>query len=258
MSDFLINLACRGAGLPPNPPAISVAPATMSPGNAVAPDAMGADVAAYSEPVASDDDQSTQLPSTSQSIASPSAPSRWDGGSTVSNVESLITPESRINRSLGSIPSPPVSNPPSVVELVPSESRKIKNGQQDSREKLNENVARPKVMRFFRAEPSDSKLQQPPPPSPAPEAASIKDGISAPVAVLPSVPESRERFALSRAGEMSRPGEVMPVPIHVRIGRIEVRGTSAPAPQGPRKVTPPAPLGFASYLRPRTYRNWPR
>src|SRR6266850_2035251 len=93
MSDFLINLACRGAGLPPNPAAISVAPAAMSPANAVAPDAMGADVVAYSEPVASNDDQSTQLPNTSQSVASPSAPSRWDGGSTVSNVDSLITPE---------------------------------------------------------------------------------------------------------------------------------------------------------------------
>ena len=46
-----------------------------------------------------------------------------------------------------------------------------------------------------------------------------------------------------------------PPPIHVRIGKVEVRAPSPPAtPAPPRKPAAPVALGFAAYRRLRTYR----
>jgi hypothetical protein len=44
------------------------------------------------------------------------------------------------------------------------------------------------------------------------------------------------------------------LPIHVRIGRVEVRAPTAPTPT-PAKPNPPASLGFDSYYRVRNYRS---
>jgi hypothetical protein len=63
--------------------------------------------------------------------------------------------------------------------------------------------------------------------------------------------------ALPRLRKPSSNAQPEPAPIHIRIGRIEVRGKTADAP-APRPAKPAlAPLGFAKYARQRTYRNWP-
>src|SRR5438128_770485 len=93
MSNFLLRLARRGAGLPANPAAISVAPAAVFPAAPLAPAGLDADASADSLFVASNDEPTTQLPRSSQSVASPPAPYRRDGVATVLNVESAITPE---------------------------------------------------------------------------------------------------------------------------------------------------------------------
>jgi hypothetical protein len=49
---------------------------------------------------------------------------------------------------------------------------------------------------------------------------------------------------------------VTPLPIHVRIGRVEVHGAPPPSPSFP--AGPPPGRGFAAYARLRTYRLWPR
>jgi len=297
MSGFLVNLARRGAGLPASLAAISATPVAVFPTDVPAPTAMGAEVSAYSNFVASNDERTTELPHKSPSVASPSAPSRQSGGANVSNVElSLIpetTPASRpleispaeirperrrepngtslpqeTGAPLRSLPSAPTSNSAPVADLAPSEPETVVR--RDIQPTGTITPVRANVVHFSRRPTFDSNPQQllPSPQETEPDSFSppqrwvtrdeLKEDISAPVAVRPSAPESRERLAMPRAGEISRPAETMPAPIHVRIGRIEVRGASAPAAQAPRKVASPAPLGFASYLRLRTYRNWPR
>jgi hypothetical protein len=296
MSSFLVNLARRGVGLPATAAAISVAPAAVFAADTLTPVAVGSDVSAYSHFVAIKDDLITRPPDASQTVANPSAPLRSDGDSIAASVESSITPEPASVRSSleasgtemppapraalqvesvrkrtpatnfapmisRSILSPSALSPHQEAGIAGSATRTVAGGPQDSQAK---------VIPFSRTDPSDFKVHETFSPSPASEPNTVpppkhpvirgepKEDISAPVVVNPSASELRARFALSRSGEISKPAETMPAPIHVRIGRIEVRGTSASAAQAPRRVAPPAPLGFASYLRLRTYRNWPR
>jgi hypothetical protein len=62
-----------------------------------------------------------------------------------------------------------------------------------------------------------------------------------------------KQFPAPGKAEVSR--QAPPV-VHVKIGRIEVRGKTSPAP-APPPPKPVAPLGFARYARQRMYRNWP-
>ena len=79
--------------------------------------------------------------------------------------------------------------------------------------------------------------------------------------VLTPTPTIRPRFADTKPGfsipkavvSVSSPAPESPLPIHVRIGRVEVRDT--PANGQPGRVAPP-PLGFANYYRIRNYRGW--
>ncbi|HEY5912259.1 MAG TPA: hypothetical protein VJA21_16780 [Verrucomicrobiae bacterium] len=45
--------------------------------------------------------------------------------------------------------------------------------------------------------------------------------------------------------------------IHVKIGRVEVRGTPSEAPSRPVAPVAPAQQGFTGYSKLRCYRNWP-
>ena len=60
--------------------------------------------------------------------------------------------------------------------------------------------------------------------------------------------------ALPRPAPATPPLTAPPAPVHVRIGRIEVRGAPAPPPSAPARPRPAA-LGFTGYTRLRTYRS---
>jgi hypothetical protein len=101
----------------------------------------------------------------------------------------------------------------------------------------------PVAMRNDASAPSDK--------SPAPAAARSQQT----TAIRPApMPAPFTQFPRSGKTDIS---EQAPPTIHVKIGRIEVRGKIPPAsaPQPPKPAV--APLGFARYARQRMYRNWP-
>lgn len=81
---------------------------------------------------------------------------------------------------------------------------------------------------------------------------------SAPLAptIRPALADSHTLLDFPRVLPASTPVLPAQLPIHVRIGRVEVRAATATAPTpAPASPSPPAPLGFDGYYRVRTYRN---
>ena len=60
------------------------------------------------------------------------------------------------------------------------------------------------------------------------------------------------------AAPATSPARATPPPVHIRIGRIEIRGTPPAPPRPLSSPGAPATLGFAAYARIRTYRAWLR
>lgn len=72
--------------------------------------------------------------------------------------------------------------------------------------------------------------------------------------IRPALTESHALLQFPKLTPASSPTPPSQPPIHVRIGRVEVRATTAPTP-APARPIPQAPLGFDSYYRVRTYRS---
>lgn len=66
--------------------------------------------------------------------------------------------------------------------------------------------------------------------------------------------ESRTLLHFPKTISASLPAHPAQIPIHVRIGRVEVRATTAPTTKAERPSRP-APVGFDSYYRVRNYRS---
>jgi hypothetical protein len=74
----------------------------------------------------------------------------------------------------------------------------------------------------------------------------------------PALPVATLRPALPEAGGLPglpRPAPSPQLPVHVRIGKVEVRAAPAPVLRSPAAPAPQAPLGFGAYYRVRTYRG---
>jgi hypothetical protein len=72
--------------------------------------------------------------------------------------------------------------------------------------------------------------------------------------INPALTEPHVFLQFPKTTPASSPTTLSQLPIHVRIGRVEVRETTAPAP-APARPSPPAPLGFDGYYRVRNYRS---
>ncbi|MGH2398184.1 MAG: hypothetical protein ACRDFW_14670, partial [bacterium] len=72
--------------------------------------------------------------------------------------------------------------------------------------------------------------------------------------IRPALAESHTLLQFPKTTPASLPTPPAQLPIHVRIGRVEVRATTAPTPT-PSRPSAPAPLGFDSYYRVRNYRS---
>lgn len=72
--------------------------------------------------------------------------------------------------------------------------------------------------------------------------------------IRPALAESHTLLEFPKATPASAATPPSQLPIQVRIGRVEVRATTAPA-QAPARPSPSAPLGFDSYYRVRNYRR---
>jgi hypothetical protein len=73
-------------------------------------------------------------------------------------------------------------------------------------------------------------------------------------ALRPALAESHTVIDLPRVPAHASPTPSAQVPIHVRIGRVEVRATTASTPT-PARPSSPAPVGFDAYYRIRNYRS---
>jgi hypothetical protein len=89
--------------------------------------------------------------------------------------------------------------------------------------------------------PRDGARKMPEPPLPTP---TIRAALTE-----PHVP-----LQFPKTTPASSPTAPSQLPIHVRIGRVEVRETTAPTP-APARPSAPAPLGFDGYYRVRNYRS---
>jgi hypothetical protein len=72
--------------------------------------------------------------------------------------------------------------------------------------------------------------------------------------IRPALHESPMLLQSPKATPASTPTPSSQLPIHVRIGRVEVRAPTEPTPP-PAAPAPPAPLGFDGYYRTRNYRG---
>ncbi len=77
--------------------------------------------------------------------------------------------------------------------------------------------------------------------------------LSAPT-IHPVLGESHRFLQFPKATPASSTASSAQLPIHVRIGRVEVRAATAPT-QTPARPNPPAQLGFERYYRVRNYRR---
>jgi hypothetical protein len=72
--------------------------------------------------------------------------------------------------------------------------------------------------------------------------------------IRPALTESHTLLPFPKTMSAYSPTPPSQLPIHVRIGRVEVRAATTPTP-APARSSPPAPLGFDNYYRVRTYRS---
>jgi hypothetical protein len=71
--------------------------------------------------------------------------------------------------------------------------------------------------------------------------------------IHPVLAELHRFLQFPKATPASSAASPAQLPIHVRIGRVEVQAATAPTP-APARPNPPAPLGFEGYNRVRNYR----
>jgi hypothetical protein len=72
--------------------------------------------------------------------------------------------------------------------------------------------------------------------------------------IRPALDESHTLLQFPQLTPAASPTPPAQLPIQVRIGRVEVHATTAPTPT-PARPSPSAPLGFDSYYRVRNYRS---
>jgi len=258
MSGFLDNLARRGAGLS----MVSVRPpATLPRGAEAATPQLGAmEVTVEARPEAAVD-ALRPIPEASHAMLLPATP-----------------PELRAEaESHGAVQSSQEAAPPAVVQAVPAAGRIVAPSASES-VPAREPAATSMTAVTHPAPPST--LVRPFHPlegeenSPASEPKALSSP-AAPPAVTRSIVLATERphgprpvvlplILRPAAAESHVPLRILPfpapsprpLPIHVRIGRVEVRG-APPATPNPAAPAPPPALGFGSYARVRSYRNWP-
>ncbi|HXB69541.1 MAG TPA: hypothetical protein VNY05_14920 [Candidatus Acidoferrales bacterium] len=261
MSDFLVNLVRRGAGLPvgtiqaPVPFAVE-APLSNGPAVGVVPGAppiTGAPEMTRPE---------AQAPPAHQAIARVAAPARS---------EPVMAPAAALAPAVTVAPSPPaatVTSPPSVVApagrtameprieasegavALVAEGRPLPDGRATSRRSVRGREYSPgSSIGLLPPEPQIIAGAHPRIPASIEAVSRQAQGH----AIRPALADSAAAAKLPRVS----PSALQPA-IHVHIGRVEVRAQkpAAPPPQ-PAKAAPVAPLGFARYTRQRTYRNWP-
>jgi hypothetical protein len=252
MSSFLVNLARRGAGLPvtpiqappPSPFGLELRkqgdePAT---GNTASPSPLRANSSEEYREVPSDAPihhtpsiQHLSGPEPSTLIRTPLL------GLPLAPRRHLIPPTFHVEREVATeievehgrhTPSP-------IAQMIESTSSVASARSIMIRKPGEGQIVQPAELSAERPRVGVQKTREPALPAPA---------------IRPALAESHTLLQFPKATPASSPTPPSQLPIHVRIGRVEVRATTAPTPT-PARPSPPAPLGFDGYYRMRNYRS---
>jgi hypothetical protein len=275
MSNFLVNLARRGAGLPATkiqaPPPLPFGPEIRQHGDELAETPRAGDGPRMAEEFAADNAESQAFLPASSAEEISELPSETAIDPTPS-IQRISRPESV----QPSIAAPAISLPtPSLWPPQPSGRHAIshmREAEADFTEPLERfELAVPpvhtgrEVTTAIRVAPDIPSLimtqgeRQVSPAERSPKwprlgAQETRAQAMRGSTIRPALADSPNLLQFPKLATASSPTPPSQLPIHVRIGRVEVRATTAPAstPPGPGS---PAPLGFDGYYRVRNYRG---
>jgi len=284
MSGFLVNLARRAAGLPAQqiqaPPLLPFAPEIHQHREGLGEELAAGDPANPSALPTSSLEAYGQLPSQAPihdtpfverfSGTEPSAPIPFAGepATTASPPPHMshrrVTSDGREAQATGLEPLGPAV-PPSKADLgiigvdsergrhIPSPAQEIELGDEPPRHASHVTVRLSPIIRASEerqvlapAEPSIERSWD--------EAQQTRESALLSPTIRPASAKSHTFLPFLRTTPASPPAAPSQLPIHVCIGRVEVRATTPPTPT-PARPSPPTPLGFDGYYRLRTYRT---
>ncbi|MBI3796013.1 MAG: hypothetical protein HY268_03465 [Deltaproteobacteria bacterium] len=276
MSSFLVNLARRGAGLPTTPiqvPASPLGPGIRQPGDELTEvHETGRSLGMTEEPTTGNAASQTPLRASgaaaytdlpSQTVA-PRTPSiqRFSGTEYRTPVQPSVGEPAATTKtpSLGppSAPQLRVVSPrrEEVEHARPTPSPVAQTIEPMGALERQASTVAPTPPILIR-EPGETQVVSPTelsPEQPRDGAQETRAPALSAATIRPALAEFPTLLQFPQVTPASSPTPPAQLPIHVRIGRVEVRGTPAPTPT-PARPSPAAPLGFDSYYRVRTYRS---
>jgi hypothetical protein len=262
MSNFLVNLARRGAGLPAT--TIQAPP----------PSPFGAEIGKHVDEVTETPGAARDLSLVEKPLTgNPAAQAAWRASSLEEHMEP--SPEAPMHHTpaiqrlsgteSGTPMQPAVAEPAAPIRtpalgpplappryVLPNEredvtAREVEHDLHTSSSVVHNVEAAGQPIRHASRLPSASAMviQEP----------GQQQDVALPAPTLrPALAESHTVIDLPRVPAPASPTPAAQVPIHVRIGRVEVRATAASAPT-PARPSAPAPVGFDAYYRIRNYRS---
>jgi hypothetical protein len=277
MNSFLVNLARRGAGLPAIqiqvPPPSPFGPEVRNQGDRLAEEAAtGGAVNQTPLPASSSGEMPSEAPIPhAPSIrhlygTAPTTPIRPSGGepTTIDKTPSLGSPPAPrrhvipLRRGAEAAPiEPPDPQGPAVRplqadrEVVSPVARMIGPVREPERQAGTAVASSPLVSKA----PGETQVVSPtglPPERPRDEARETRTPARSVAAIRPAPADPLSVLQSPKAAPAPSPALPSQLPVHVRIGRVEVRAAPAPTPAGPGA---PAAVGFAAYYRMRNYRG---
>jgi len=282
MSSFLINLARRGAGLPATkiqaPPPSPLGPGMHNQGDEPAEEAATSNTANQTPLPGNYSDEYRELPA---EAAIPHTPSiqHFYGIEPNTSLRPSIEELTAVNRtpSLGSPPTPqrhviPFMREAEVVAIEPPERQEpavppFQAGRaviapvtqtigpvNEPERQESPVVSSSPILTKEPGETQVISLSQPSYERPRDEARETCAPALSVAMIRPALAEFPTLLQFPKVTPASAPTPPAQLPIHVRIGRVEVRGTTAPTPM-PARPSAPAPVGFAAYYRMRNYRS---
>jgi len=261
MSSFLINLVRRGAGLPVTkiqaPPPSPLGPGVHNQGDGPAEGAITGNTVNQTPLPAS---SSAEMPSEE---LIPHAPSIRHLYGTESNtpIRPSIGELTTVNStpSLGSPQAPqrhliPLMREAEVAPMEPPERQEPAVPPFQADREVISPVAQ--TIELMNEPERQASTVVPGPPIRVREAGETQETRAPTLSVAMIRPAPADLPLLQSPKVTSAPSPTSPsqLPIHVRIGRVEVRANSAPTPT-PARPSSPAPVGFAAYYRMRNYRS---
>lgn len=264
MSSFLVNLARRGAGLPAikiqAPPPSPFGPEIRKQGGGLADELATGNTATQAPLRASSSEECAKQPSEVPTNHTPSI-------QRLSRTEPSPSIQPAVGESAAAISTPSRPTPAPRRHLIPPTfhaDREVITEIEVERQEIEPVGEPPRHASRVAVDPpviigglAERQILAPAERSVEPSqvgAQNTRETVLPAPTIRPAPAESHTLLQFPKTTPASSPTPPSQLPIHVRIGRVEVRATTAPTP-APARPSSPAPLGFDSYYRVRNYRS---